>query len=92
MFLGSVQLDLTEAAFEAPVVEINVTQVLGSLFIRVPPGVTVRDEAASVLAETSVRGIGEPDAACPTIVIRGTNLLGEIKVRGPRRPPPWKKA
>ncbi|MET1006283.1 MAG: DUF1707 domain-containing protein, partial [Propionibacteriaceae bacterium] len=92
VFLGSVQLDLTEAAFESAVVEVNVTQFLGSVFLRVPVGVTVRDETAHVLGEASIKGIGEPDPAYPTIVLRGTNVLGEIKVRGPKKPPPWRKA
>ena len=92
VFLGSVQLDLTEATFETPVVEVNVTQFLGSVFLRVPLGVTIRDETANVLGETSVKGTGEPDPALPTVVLRGTNVLGEIKVRGPKKPPPWRKA
>jgi len=92
VFLGSVQLDLTQAAFDTSVVEVNVTQVLGSVFLRVPLGVTVRDETANVLGETSIKGIGQPDPTFPTIVLRGTNVLGEIKVRGPKKPPPWKKA
>lgn len=92
VFLGSVQLDLTEATFDTQVVEVNVTQVLGSIFLRVPLGTTVRDETANVLAETSIRGIGTPDPRCPVIVLRGTNVLGEIKVRGPKRASLWKRA
>lgn len=92
VFLGSVQLDLTEAIFDTQLVEVNVTQVLGSIFLRVPIGTTVRDETANVLAETSIRGIGAPDPRFPVIVLRGTNVLGEIKVRGPKRPLLWKRA
>jgi hypothetical protein len=90
VFLGSVELDLTEATFDEQLVEVNVTQVLGSVFLRVPLGTTVRDETANVMAETSVKGIGKPDPAAPVIVLRGTNVLGEIKVRGPKRPSVWK--
>jgi hypothetical protein len=92
VFFGSVQLDLTQATFEAQEVEFNVTQVLGSIFLRVPWGTTVRDETARVLAETSIKGIGEPDPACPVVVLRGSNVLGEIKVRGPKRTSMWKRA
>ena len=87
--LGSVQLDLTEAAFDAPVVEVTVTQLLGSLLLRLPDGVAVRDEISTVLGETTVRNLGRADPGQPTVVLRGTNLLGEIKVRGPRRAPSW---
>ncbi len=86
VFLGGIRLDLTEATFEAPVVEVNVTQVLGTMLLRVPAGTTIRNETASVLGDTSIRGLGRPDPAGPTIVLRGTNIMGEIKVRGPKRP------
>jgi hypothetical protein len=92
ILLGSVELDLTEATFDAPVVEINVTQLLGSVLLRVPRGVAVRDETSRVLAETSIKGIGDPDPTFPTVVLRGTNVLGEIKVRGPKKQPIWKRA
>lgn len=85
VFLGGLRLDLTEATFEAQVVEVNVTQVLGSVQLRVPAGTTIVNEIASVLAETSVRGVGRPDPARPTVVLKGTNILGEVKVRGPKR-------
>lgn len=86
VFLGGIRLDFTEATFEAPVVEVNVTQVLGTVLLRVPAGTTVVNETASVMGDTSIRGLGQPDPAGPTIVLRGTNIMGEIKVRGPRRP------
>ena len=89
--LGSAVVDLTEATFASRRIDINCTQFLGSIVVRVPPGTTVRVEAANVLAETSVKGIGEPDDGQPTVVIRGTNILGEISVRGPKRPPIWKR-
>lgn len=85
VFLGGLRLDFTEATFEAPVVEVNVTQLMGSVLLRVPAGTTIRNETASVLAETTIRGLGPPDPSQPTIVLKGTNILGEIKVRGPRR-------
>lgn len=90
--LGSVHLDLTDATFDAPVVEVNGTHLLGTLFLRVPTGTNVRDETTKVLGSTSIKNIGTPDPSLPTVVLRGTNLLGEIKVRGPRRVPPWKRA
>jgi hypothetical protein len=92
IFLGSVELDLTEATFDVQVVELNITQFMGSVFLRVPWGTTIRDETSHALGETSIKGIGSPDPSFPVIVLRGTNVLGEIKVRGPKRPPVWKRA
>ena len=89
--LGSALVDLTEATFTTREVEVSCTQLLGSVTIRVRPGTTVRVEAANVLADASVKRIGEPDDAEPVIVVRGTNILGEISVRGPQRPPVWRR-
>ena len=89
--LGSALVDLTEAMFTSRQVEINCTQFLGGIVVRVPPGTTVRVEAANILADTSVKHVGEPDDAQPVVVIRGTNILGDISVRGPKRASIWKR-
>jgi Cell wall-active antibiotics response 4TMS YvqF len=91
VILGSAVVDLTEATFTSRRVEINCTQFLGSIVVRVPPGTSVRVESANVLGDSSVKEIGEPNDAQPTVVVRGTNILGDISVRGPKRPPIWKR-
>ena len=88
---GSAVVDLTEATFASREVEINCTQFLGSITIRVRPGTTVRIEAANVLGDSSVKNIGEPNNGEPTIVVRGTNILGEISVRGPKKVSMWRR-
>lgn len=91
VFFGDVELDLTEATFTSREVEISCTQCFGQTTVRVPPGTTVRVEAVNVLADSSVKQVGPPDAGEATVIIRGTNILGDIKVRGPRRPPIWRR-
>jgi Domain of unknown function (DUF1707) len=91
VLLGSAVVDLTEATFTSRRIVINCTQFMGGIVVRVRPGTTVRVEAANVLADTSVKEIGEPDDRQPTVVIRGTNILGDISVRGPKRPSIWKR-
>lgn len=91
-FLGSVLLDLTEATFDGPLIEVNAVNVLGELTIRVPDGMTVRDEVNNVLGDSSIKNLGPPDPALPTLVVRGTNVLGDIKVRGPKKPRHWRRA
>ena len=90
--MGDIKLDLTRATFDAPVVELTGTQLMGSMVLRVPLGVTVVDEVTNVLGETSISGLGEPDPSMPTIVLKGTNIMGDIKVRGPKKPSRWRKA
>ena len=90
--MGDIKLDLTQATFDAPVVEVTGTQLMGSMVLRVPLGVTVVDEVTNVLGETSISGLGEPDPSMPTIVLKGTNIMSDIKVRGPKKPSRWRKA
>lgn len=91
VFMGSITLDLTEATFPASTIEVSCTQLLGQITIRVPLGATVRMETANVLGDTSVKHVGEPDPSRPTVIVRGTNILGEVVVRGPKRPPIWRR-
>ncbi len=90
--MGDIKLDLTQATFDAPVVELTGTVLMGSMVIRVPVGVTVINEVTNVLGDTTVKDIGEPDPSMPTLVLRGTNIMGDIKVRGPKKPSRWRKA
>jgi hypothetical protein len=91
VFMGSVTLDLTDATFTTQEIEVNCTQGLGQITIRVPLGATVRIEAANVLGDSSVKHIGEPDQAMPVVVVKGTNILGEISIRGPKKPSIWRR-
>jgi len=90
-FVGSVLLDLTEATFEAPVVEINCSVFVGDVKIRVRPGTNVSMKASTILGDTSVKGTGVPDPAMPTVVVSGTCVVGDISVRGPKQQPFWKR-
>jgi hypothetical protein len=74
------------------VVEVTGTQLMGSMVLRVPPGVTIVNEVTNVLGDTSIKDIGDPDPTMPTIVLKGTNIMGDIKVRGPKKPSRWRKA
>lgn len=90
--MGDIKLDLTQATFDAPVVELTGTVLMGSMVIRVPVGATVINEVTNVLGDTTVKDIGEPDPSMPTLVLKGTNIMGDIKVRGPKKPSRWRKA
>lgn len=93
--MGDIKLDLTQATFDAPVVEITGTQVMGNLHLRVPRGVKIIDRVTHVMGETKISDLGEPDPAMPTIVLTGTHIMSEIKVRGPENPDKrswWRRA
>lgn len=81
---GGMDLDLRDAIFEAPVVEISGFWCFGGLDIKVPAGIDVQDQTAGIFGGTDVRDIGEPAPRAPTLVIKGVTLFGGISIRGPK--------
>jgi hypothetical protein len=81
---GGMDLDLRDAIFEAPVVEISGFWCFGGLDIQVPAGIDVQDQTAGIFGGTDVRDIGEPAPGAPTLVIKGVALFGGISIRGPK--------
>jgi hypothetical protein len=81
---GGTDLDLRDAIFEAPVVEISGFWCFGGLDIKVPEGIEVRDQTAGIFGGTDVRDIGDPVPGAPTLVIKGVSLFGGVSVRGPK--------
>jgi hypothetical protein len=81
---GGTDLDLREAIFEAPVVEISGFWCFGGLDIKVPEGIEVRDQTAGIFGGTDVRDIGDPAPGAPTLVIKGVSLFGGVSVHGPK--------
>ena len=81
---GGMDLDLREAVFEAPVVEIAGFWCFGGLDIKVPEGMQVRDQTGGIFGGTDVRDLGEPIPGAPTLVIKGLTLFGGVSVHGPK--------
>jgi hypothetical protein len=81
---GGVDLDLREADFDAPVLELNVQTCFGGVELKVPAGITVRNETVNIFGGTEVKNVGEPVEGAPTLVIRGTVFFGGVSVKGPR--------
>jgi hypothetical protein len=81
---GGMDLDLRNAIFEAPVVEISGFWCFGGLDIKVPEGIDVRDQTAGVFGGTDICDIGDPAPGAPTLVIKGMTLFGGVTVRGPK--------
>jgi hypothetical protein len=81
---GGMDLDLRNAIFEGPVVEISGFWCFGGLDIKVPEGIEVRDQTAGVFGGTDIRDIGDPAPGAPTLVIKGMTLFGGVTVRGPK--------
>lgn len=93
--LGSVVIDLRDVALPPGVTTIEVSAVLGSIEILVPPNLAVESEGSSILG--SFEGIQrvprEADPDLPVLRVQGRAVLGSIEVstrlpdsRMPRRP------
>jgi hypothetical protein len=81
---GGIDLDLRDAIFEAPVVEISGIWCFGGLDIKVPEGIEVRDQTAGIFGGTDVSNIGDPAPGAPTLVIKGVSLFGGVSIHGPK--------
>jgi Domain of unknown function (DUF1707) len=82
---GGMDLDLRDAIFEAPVVEISGFWCFGGLDIKVPEGIEVQDQIAGIFGGSEVRDIGEPAPGAPKVVIKGVALFGGVSVKGPKK-------
>ena len=83
---GGVDLDLREAVFESPVVEVSGFWCFGGMEIKVPAGIEVRDQTVGVFGGTDLHDLGEPVPGAPVLVIKGMSLFGGVTVRGPKPP------
>ena len=86
---GSVTIDLREAVLTQREVVIYANAVFGSIVIKVPHGVVVRDEGTAVFGSRSgsdrhVAGDVPITPDSPVVVLRGTALFGEVSVKYPK--------
>lgn len=81
---GGVELDLSTAVFEAPVVEISGFWCFGGMDIKVPAGIEVREQVVGVFGGIDVGDLGDKQPGAPTLVIKGLALFGGVSVKEPK--------
>nr|WP_239579303.1 DUF1707 domain-containing protein [Microlunatus panaciterrae] len=81
---GGIDLDLREAVFEDPVVELSGIWCFGGLDIKVPAGIEVRDQTAGIFGGTDIKDVGDHQAGAPVLVVKGLSLFGGVSIRGPK--------
>ena len=86
---GGVDLDLREATFAAPVVEVNVFCMFGGVELKVPDGVTVRNQVMGIFGGSEASHLGPPDPNAPTIILKGVCLFGGVDAHGDKKR--WKR-
>lgn len=88
---GGMDLDMRDAVFESPLVELSGFWCFGGLDVKVPAGIEVRDQTAGVFGGTDIRDLGDVEPGAPVLVIKGLTLFGGVNVRGPTVRPPRKR-
>lgn len=81
---GGIDLDMTEAVFEGPTVEISGFWCFGGLDIKVPSGMEIRDQTVGIFGGTDISHVGDPVPGAPTLVVKGMTLFGGVAVKGPK--------
>jgi hypothetical protein len=84
--IGGIDLDLTDAAFEAPRLTIVKVSLIGGMKLRVPAGARVEVHGLALGGRTIESGGDAPDAGttlpdAPTIVVHSYGIIGGTKVR-----------
>jgi hypothetical protein len=84
-WLGSAELDLTEALIDHEVVEIDVDMTLGSVELRLPPTASASLDAVSATAGSveDKRRDGRANGR-PHVIVTGRVAFGSVEVKGPK--------
>lgn len=83
---GGADLDLSQATFEADVIEITVLCAFGGIDIIVPKGARVIDRTAGALfGGIDVKHPEDIDANQPTIIVKGFVMFGGVDVKPPKQ-------
>lgn len=81
---GGVELDLTQATFEAHELTFNVFCLFGGVEVTVPPGTDVDSQVIAVFGGSEVGRLAPPDPALPTIRVKGFCGFGGVEIRNPK--------
>ncbi|MFT4108559.1 DUF1707 SHOCT-like domain-containing protein [Propionicimonas sp.] len=81
---GGVELDLTEATFEAHELTLNVFCLFGGVEVIVPPGTEVSNQVGAIFGGSDVGKLAPADGVAPRIVLKGFCAFGGVDVRHPK--------
>lgn len=83
---GGIEIDLSDATFDEPVLVIHAVSVFGGIEVRVPEGVTLRGHGAGIFGGFGVGQQIAEDPDAPTVIVKGAAVFGGVEVR----PKKWK--
>jgi hypothetical protein len=82
--MGGGEIDLRQARYAEPVVNIHVVTIMGGIEITVPEDANVQVNGIGIMGGFDHGAAGEGQPGGPTIVINGVALMGGVEVK--RRP------
>jgi hypothetical protein len=80
---GGVELDLTDATFEADELHLNVSCLFGGVELTVPEGTEVISRVGAVFGGADIHRLAPPQPGLPRIILTGFALFGGLSVRHP---------
>lgn len=80
---GGVELDLSEAVFEAAELRFSVNCIFGGVEVTVPEGTEVISHVAAVFGGADTHRLAPPQPGMPRVVLTGFALFGGLNVRNP---------
>ncbi|GAA2494507.1 DUF1707 domain-containing protein [Streptomyces thermolineatus] len=82
---GGVEIDLTEAVFEAREVEIRAVALFGGVEIKAPEGITLRDGGgAGIFGGFEIRALDSDDPGAPVVTVSGLAAFGAVEAKRKR--------
>ena len=81
VLMGEAKIDMTEAVFTHPVVELDVSIIMGDVKVYVPAGINVIDESSHIMSDFKIKGTLQPAPGAPMILVKGSSIMGDVKVR-----------
>lgn len=83
---GGVDLDLTEATFEAKEITFNVFCLFGGVNVVVPVGTDVDNQVMAIFGGSDVHKLAAPHPSAPKLALKGFVGFGGVDVRNPKVP------
>jgi len=78
---GGVDIDLSEAVFDAPELVIHCTAVFGGVDIKVPPHVTLRGGGIGIFGGSDIKQHEGDSPSAPVVTVRTVCVFGGISAQ-----------
>jgi hypothetical protein len=82
---GGIEIDLTDAVFDAPELIIEVNAVFGGVDVKVPENVSLHGGGAGIFGGFDVREEESTDPNGPVVTVRGKAIFGGVSARKRRQ-------